>query len=176
VVSREGGGALHWAWEANANVPSPGPATAETRLAVKREYVRATRTADRRGRPRWLTSPIESNEPLRVGDAVMVRLTLTAPKRLSYLIVEDPKPSGFEIDAVLPEGVDRPYGAYGEARDDRAVFFVGSLDAGDTVIEYLLRPELEGTFTALPTSAGAMYDPDLLVRGPEARLRVAPMP
>jgi uncharacterized protein YfaS (alpha-2-macroglobulin family) len=106
----------------------------------------------------------------------MVRLTLTAAQRLSYLIVEDPKPSGFEIDAVLPDGAERPYGTHAESRDDRAIFFVGSLDAGETVIEYLLRPELEGTFTALPTSAGAMYDPDLLVRGPEARLRVAPLP
>lgn len=176
VVSREGGGALHWAWEASANVPSPGPASGETRLAVKREYLHATRTADRRGRPRWLVSPVEAKDPLRVGDAVMVRLTLSAPKRLSYLLVEDPKPSGFEIDAVLPDGADRPYGTHAEARDDRAVFFVGALEPGDTVIEYLLRPELEGTFTALPASAGAMYDPDLLVRGPEARLRVAPMP
>lgn len=176
VVAREGTGALHWAWEAVANVPSPGPASADARLAVKREYLRATRTADRRGRPRWLVSPFEAKDPIRVGDAVMVRLTLSAPKRLSHLIVEDPKPSGFEIDAVLPEGADRPYGLHAESRDDRAVFFVGALEPGDTVIEYLVRPELEGAFVALPTAAGAMYDPDLLVRGGEARLRVAPLP
>jgi hypothetical protein len=179
VVARAGTGALHWAWSADANVPSPGPVVKESRLAVKREYLRATRTSDRRGRPRWLVSPFESfgqKDPLHVGDAVMVRLTLSAPKNLSWLLVEDPKPSGFEIDQVLPEGADRPYGLWGESRDDRAVFFVRSAEAGDTVIEYLLRPELEGAFTALPTSAGAMYDPDLLVRGPEARLRVAPMP
>lgn len=176
ALSREGAGTLHWAWGAIANVPSPGPAVKEPRLAVKREYLRATRTADRRGRPRWLTSPVEAAEPLRVGEAVMVRLTLSAPKALSWLMVEDPKPAGFEIDAVLPEGVERPWGTWGEARDDRAVFFVGSLEAGETVIEYLLRPEIEGAFTALPPSAGAMYDPDLLVRGAEARVRVAPQP
>ncbi len=176
VVTRGGEGALHWAWSALANVPSPGPAAKDPRLAVRREFLRATRTADRRGRPRWLVAPFDTAEPLRVGDAVLVRLTLSAPKRLSWLIVEDPKPAGFEIDDVLPAGADRPYGTWAEARDDRAVFFVGSLEPGDTVIEYLLRPEIEGAFTALPTSAGAMYDPDLLVRGSEDRLRVAPMP
>ena len=62
----------------------------------------------------------------------------------------------------------------GEARDDRAVFFASQLDKGDTVIEYLLRPEVTGAFTALPTSAGPMYDPDLRVRSAEARLRVTP--
>ena len=48
------------------------------------------------------------------------------------------------------------------------------LDSGDTALEYLLRPEIAGSFTALPTSAGSMYDPGLLVRGGEARLRVVP--
>lgn len=176
ALAREGGGTLHWAWEASANVPSPGPATNDARLAVRREYLHATRTADRRGRPRWLTSPIDAKDPIRVGDAVMVRLTLSAPKKLAYVLVEDPKPSGFEIDGVMPDGAERPYGTWAESRDDRAVFFVDDIDDGDTVIEYLIRPELEGAFTALPTSAGDMYDPDLLVRGREARLTVAPQP
>ena len=37
---------------------------------------------------------------------------------------------------------------------------------------FTTRPEIEGTFTALPTSAGSMYDPGLLTRSGEARLRV----
>ncbi len=172
AIAKQGDGPLWWSWDARANVPSPGPASQETRLSVRREYLRAERTTDRRGRPRWLTQPLDPQTPIRVGDAILVRLTLAAPKALGYLLIEDPKPAGFEIDQVLPDGVDRPYGVSAEARDDRAAFFVRDLDAGESRIEYLLRPEVVGTFTALPASAGSMYDPSLLVRGTEAKLRV----
>lgn len=173
-LTAESGGALHWAWEAAANVPSPGPATDATRLAVQREYLRATRIADRRGRPRWLTSEFDARQPLAVGEAVLVRLTFTAHRALSHLLIEDPRPAGFEVDALLPEGTERPWSTAAESRDDRAVFFVGQLPEGVSTIEYLLRPELEGSFTALPTRATGMYAPDLEARGDEQRLVVLP--
>ncbi len=172
ALEHAGGGPLWWAWEARALVPSPGPATDATRLAVRREYRHALRVADRRGRPRWLTTPVDEQNPIRVGEVVMVRLVLTAPKGLEHVMVEDPKPAGFEIEQVLPDGGDRPWDTWAEARDERASFFVSDLEAGATVIEYLIRPEIAGAFTALPSSAGPMYDPDVLVRGSEARLRV----
>lgn len=173
-LTTDGKGLLLWAWDARANVPSPGPATDGSRLSVGREYLRATRVADRRGRPRWLTAPFDARQPLAVGEAVLVRLTLTAPKALSHLLIEDPRPAGFEVDALLPEGAERPWSTQGEVRDDRSVFFVGSLPQGRSVIEYLLRPELEGGFTALPTRVTGMYAPDLEARGGEERLTVAP--
>lgn len=80
VLSRDGSSAVHWAWTARANVPSPGPAVTETRVSVKREFLRATRTTDRRGRPRWLVSPLEASVPIRVGESILVRLTLSAPR------------------------------------------------------------------------------------------------
>ncbi len=175
-LTAQGPGALLWAYEAEARVPSPGPATDVARLSVQREYLRATRVADRRGRPRWLTAPFDARQPLAVGDAVLVRLTLTAPRALSHLLIEDPRPAGFEVDAILPDGAERPWSTSGEVRDDRSVFFVGSLPQGASVIEYLLRPELEGAFTALPTRASGMYAPDLEVRGREDRLTVHPRP
>jgi hypothetical protein len=172
AVAREGTGTLYWSWEARALVPSPGPSTeAEKRLAVRREYLHVERTADRRGRPQYLTSPLERP---RVSEAVMVRLTLRAPAALSWLILEDPLPAGFEVDALLPEGAEWPWTTHAETRDDRAVFFLDHLEAGETVLEYLVRPEMAGTFCALPASAGAMYDPDLLVRSAGLELTVVP--
>lgn len=52
------------------------------------------------------------------------------------------------------------------------MFFLDALGSGDTVIEYLIRPEMEGAFTALPARVSAMYDPDLSTRSGEARLKV----
>ena len=42
------------------------------------------------------------------------------------------------------------------------------------MLEYLVRPELSGAFTALPATVSGMYDPDLLTRSGEERFKVAP--
>ncbi|MCE9626582.1 MAG: hypothetical protein K8R56_01550, partial [Candidatus Eisenbacteria bacterium] len=172
AIESAGGAPTWWAWSAVAPVPSPGPAPDRTRLTVTREYLRAVRTADRRGRPRWLSTPLDPQQPLRVGEGVLVRLTLSAPKDLRWLAITDPVPGGFEIDAILPEGVERPWNVSGEVRDGEAAFFMDSLPQGSTVIEYLVRPEIAGRFSALPTSAFGMYDPTLGTRGGETKLRV----
>jgi alpha-2-macroglobulin len=172
VLRRSGVGTAYWSWAAQALVASPGPATDTTRLAVTREYLHAERTADRRGRPRWLATAPAPGAGLRVGEAVLVRLTLHAPAALDHVMIEDPRPAGFEVDALTPEGTEHPWDLHAEARDTRAVFFLGDLPAGDTVIEYLVRPELAGRLVALPTTASGMYEPELEVRGPEQVLEV----
>ncbi len=101
-------------------------------------------------------------------------LTLRAPEPLHWLILEDPLAAGFEVDALLPEGAEWPWGTHAESRDDRAVFFLEHLETGETVIEYLVRPEMAGSVTALPAAAGGMYDPDLVARSAEARLTLEP--
>jgi hypothetical protein len=174
ALRKSGAGSLYWAWEARALVPSPGPpAVPQARLTVAREYLHAERTADRRGRPRWLVSAADPGEGFKVGESVLVRLTLHAPEALDHLMLEDPRPAGFEVDDLVPEGTDHPWDVHGEARDTRAVFFLGRIEAGDTVLEYLVRPEMAGSLVALPASAGAMYDPDLAARSAENVLHVS---
>jgi len=172
TLKKSGAGTLFWSWAARALVPSPGPATDGKRLAVTREYFHAERTADRRGRPRWLVTPVVPQEGFRTGEAVLVRLTLRAPLALDHLMVEDPRPAGFEVDDLTPEGAEHPWDLHAEARDTRAVFFLEYVPEGDTVIEYLVRPELVGRLVALPASAGAMYDPDLVARTGETVVQV----
>jgi hypothetical protein len=173
VLRKTGTGSLFWSWEARALVPSPGPSTAEEkRLAVTREYFHAERTADRRGRPRWLVSAVDPKEGFKVGESVLVRLTLHAAGALDHLMVEDPRPAGFEVDDLVPEGTEHPWDLHGETRDTRAVFFLGRAEQGDTVIEYLVRPEMAGSLVALPATAGTMYDPDLVARSGEGVVRV----
>jgi uncharacterized protein YfaS (alpha-2-macroglobulin family) len=167
-----GSAPVWWSWDATAQVASPGPAPDRTRLQVTREYLRAVRTADLRGRPRWLSTPLDPARPLRVGEGVLVRLTFTAPRDLRWVAVQDPVPGGFEIDQVLPDGVERPWNVFGEARDGEATFYLDTLPSGTTVVEYLVRPELAGRFLALPVSAFGMYDPSLATRGGEQTLTV----
>jgi uncharacterized protein YfaS (alpha-2-macroglobulin family) len=173
TITREGSGSAYFAWEAKALVPSPGPSTsAEKRLSLTREFLRAERTTDRRGRPRYLATPIATGEKIRIGEPVMVRLTLKAARDLRWLMIEDPRPAGFEVSELLPQGTEWPYGTHAEQRDDRNLFFLEDLEQGETVIEYLDRPEMAGHFTALPTNASSMYMPDLEVRSKEERVMV----
>jgi hypothetical protein len=173
AVSREGAGRVFLSWEAAALVPSPGPDTSpEKRLRVTREYLRAERTTDRRGRPQILSSPLPAKESFKVGDAVMVRLTLHADRALHWVMVEDPRVAGLEVEDTQPAGAEWPWGMHSETRDRKVALFLTDLDEGDTVIEYLARPEIAGTFTALPASAGTMYDPDLLVRSAEQKVSI----
>ena len=102
-----------------------------------------------------------------------MRLTLKAAKPAHYVLVEDPRNAGCEVDELLPDGADWPYGTHAEERDDRVVFFIQSVDEGETTLEYLIRPEIGGRFTVLPATASGMYDPDLLARSGEAKLSVA---
>ena len=53
------------------------------------------------------------------------------------------------------------------------MFFLEEAEKGETVIEYLVRPELAGAFTALPATASGMYLPELEVRSREERITVA---
>jgi uncharacterized protein YfaS (alpha-2-macroglobulin family) len=172
AIAATGGVSAYWSWSARALVPSPGPALKPAGLVVTREFLRAERTTDRRGRPRYLTTALAAGEPVRVGEAVLVRLTLRADKALRYVMVEDPRLAGFEIDQLLPDGAEWPYATHAEARDDRAVFFLENVDSGETTLEYLLRPEIPGRFTALPATASGMYDPDLIARSADAVIAV----
>jgi len=174
AVTRDGSGRLFLSWEATAMVPSPGPPNpAGAGVAITREYLRAERTTDRRGRPRILASPMGANEAFRVGDAVLVRLTLHAEKSLRWVMIEDPRVAGLEVEDAQPAGAEWPWGSHAETRDRKVALFIDWLEAGDTVYEYLARPEINGTFTALPIAAGPMYDPDRIVRSGEQIVTVA---
>jgi uncharacterized protein YfaS (alpha-2-macroglobulin family) len=92
------------------------------------------------------------------GTPVDVQITLSCPKNLRYLFVEEPRPAGFEIDESVAEG------GHLEVRDDRVALFVGGLDAkGTATVRYRMRPELTGEFHHSPTSVRGMYKP--AVRG-----------
>jgi uncharacterized protein YfaS (alpha-2-macroglobulin family) len=172
-VTKEGRGSAFVAWSARAMVPSPGPSpSGDPRLTVTREILQAERTTDRRGRPRYLSSPRQPGEPVEIGEALLVRLTLRSDRGVRWVAVEEPRPAGLEVSELLPAGAQWPYGTHAEQRDDRNVFFLEEVPKGETVIEYLARAEVGGAFTGLPVTAYAMYEPELLVRSGEERVRI----
>jgi uncharacterized protein YfaS (alpha-2-macroglobulin family) len=154
-------------------VPSPGPSpSADTGLSVSREILHAERTTDRRGRPRYLSSPGEPGKSIEIGEAILVRLTLRSDRAVRWVVVEEPRPAGLEVSELLPAGAQWPYGTHAEQRDDRNVFFLEEVPKGEIVIEYLARAEVGGAFTGLPVTAYALYEPEILVRSSETRVRI----
>lgn len=102
----------------------------------------------------------------------MVRLTITAPRDLAYILIEDPFPSGFEVTERGSAEMDEwsYWWASTDVRDDRIAFFIRSLERGTHVIEYNLRAQTPGTFNALPAALQGMYTPQ--TRGESAGSKV----
>lgn len=104
------------------------------------------------------------------GEPVLVRLTLTAPRDLEYVVVEDPLPAGFEVVSDSTRG---PFD-WQERRDARQVFFCSRVPKGVLTLEYVLQATHLGRFTALGTLATAMYAPEVHGRAAGRVLSVVP--
>jgi alpha-2-macroglobulin len=136
----------------------------------------------------------------QVGDVIQVRLTLIAPADLYYVVVEDPLPAGFEgVDLSLKTTSvvgeqptlrnlsaaeeDRWYRQYGwgwwwfshsEMRDEKVVLFAEYLPRGTYEYTYLMRAGVPGAFYVTPTTAYAMYAPEVFGRSDGGRFTVQP--
>jgi len=108
----------------------------------------------------------------RVGDEVTVDLEVTARNRTEYVAIEDPFPAGVEYSPEQGQGDVSWSGA--QYFDDRAVFFVDSLYAGQTFqMRYTFRVTTPGTYSAPPPVAYAMYGPPVSAVGRGEHVSVA---
>jgi uncharacterized protein YfaS (alpha-2-macroglobulin family) len=136
--------------------------------------------------------PIDEVATLSAGEMIEVRLTITAPNDLYYIVVEDPIPAGCEaVDTSLattsllePEpGLDRvddrwPWGWWwrwfsrSEFRDEKVVLFADFLSAGTYTYTYRLRAMTPGFFHVLPASAAEFYFPEVFGRSDGRLLKI----
>jgi uncharacterized protein YfaS (alpha-2-macroglobulin family) len=100
-----------------------------------------------------------SKRKFKIGEQIVVKLTVQSDANYEFLKLEDPRPAGTEVpkeETELPWSVSRR-----EDHDDRTVFFLTYLRKGTNVFEYKLRAETAGHFTALPAQVELMYQPDI---------------
>ncbi|MDJ0975331.1 MAG: MG2 domain-containing protein [Planctomycetota bacterium] len=102
------------------------------------------------------------------GDRVLVRLKVETERALDYVLIEDPLPAGFEVLADTTRG---PFD-WQERRDQRQVFFATRVPAGGTTFEYVMQATHLGSFTALGTTAHAMYAPEFHGRAEGRTIRI----
>lgn len=151
---------------------SPPPVQGET-LTVKREYLRLK--PQKVGMDSWSLQTEPTNNQLAQGDRIRVRLTIDAPRDMAYVLVEDPFPSGCEVNerGDASEVVDWGYWWQGvDVRDDHIAFFAKTITKGKHVIEYNLRAQTPGSYHALPTLVQGMYTPETRAETAETRVEI----
>jgi uncharacterized protein YfaS (alpha-2-macroglobulin family) len=159
VVSNASGRPLF----ATATVASRSKTVPQTRLDRGVGVVRRYERLDDDGQPQ----PIQN---LRVGDRVLVTLEILSMKPARYVAVDDALPSLLEV--INPQFANQASGPvagtdvaamspdYKEMRTDRMLFFVNSVGAGKSRLQYIARVRAAGTAVAPATRVEAMYDPD----------------
>jgi hypothetical protein len=116
--------------------------------------------------------PLANLAAVQSGDLIEVELTIDSKNDYEYILLEDPKPAGFEPAEVVSGYDGNELGAYVEFRDTRTCFFCRALARGQHSVTYRLRAESPGRFAALPASISAMYAPELRGNSDEVKLIV----
>lgn len=110
---------------------------------------------------------------VKSGDLLEVELVIDSKNDYEYILLEDMKAAGCEPVEVRSGYGGNSLGAYMELRDDRVTLFITRLARGQHSVNYRLRAEIPGQFSALPTRASAMYAPELKANSDELKLRIA---
>ncbi len=132
-------------------------------VTVRRELLRVLPRKVGADAWRLATEPVTDGR-FNQGDRLRVRLTITAERDASYVLIEDTFPSGAEVTERGTADEEQTANAgyfwfdHTDVRDDRIAFFARKIPKGKQVIEYNLRAQTPGTCRALPTSVQAMYD------------------
>jgi hypothetical protein len=123
----------------------------------------------------WRLETEATNNQLNEGDRVRVKLTITAPRDMDYVLIEDPFPAGCEVtergdaDEVVEWGY---WYSSVDVRDNKIAFFARSLPKGTSVIEYNMRAKTHGSYHAMPTLLQGMYSPDMHAESAEDRVMI----
>jgi alpha-2-macroglobulin len=187
TLQKEGPGRLHYSLRLRSYQDASEVEPLDRGMAVQRDYISVDQdTLEPTGA---LISEAQASE------VVQVRVTLTVPDHVSYLVVEDMLPAGLEpldtslktvSDAVqegelAEEGEEEDedevfpswrYFAQTEIHDNRVALFATYLTAGTYHYTYLARATTAGTFQTLPTLAYQMYAPEVFGRSSGTRFVV----
>lgn len=138
-------------------------------IKVSREYVRL------KGERDLATSEVvykasELKGAIAKGETIGVRLTVESDNPLTFVVLEDPLPAGFEVVNGIRFDKDAAYYTETEVHDEKIALFMTYIDKGKRIFNYGIRPEIPGTVNAMPTKASEMYAPE--VRGSSGSLKL----
>jgi len=157
-------GALYWQYFEDVDKVTP----AATPLRLERQLYRETRTA---GGP--VLEKLTPATPLRVGDALVVRLVLRTDRALEYVQLKDQRAAGVEpIGQTSGYRYQNGLGYYESPRDAATNFFLGAVPRGTHVFEYRLRASQAGDFSGGLSQAQCLYAPEFGANSAGQRLTI----
>jgi hypothetical protein len=107
---------------------------------------------------------------LRLGEEVVVTVSVQGDADYDYVMVEAPIPAGCEI--IRGSGVG-PFSRF-EARYEQAIFYLRSVDKAPQVLKFRMTCGFAGRFTSLAPAASVMYDESLTGFGRGATAVIGP--
>jgi uncharacterized protein YfaS (alpha-2-macroglobulin family) len=157
-------GALYWQYFEDIDKVTP----AATPLSLERQLYRETRTASGAQ-----LEPLTASTPLRVGDALVVRLVLRTDRALEYVHLKDQRAAGLEpINQLSGYQYQNGLGYYESPRDAATNFFLSEVPRGTHVFEYQLRASQVGDFSGGLSQVQCLYAPEFRAQSAGQRLRI----
>ncbi|WP_133257032.1 alpha-2-macroglobulin family protein [Hymenobacter edaphi] len=118
-------------------------------------------------------TPLTAGAPLRVGEVLVVRLTLKTDRELEYVHLKDTRAAGLElIGQTSGYRYQQGLGYYESPRDAATNFFLDQLPRGSHVFEYRLRAALAGDYSSGISQVQCMYAPEFTSHSAGQRLRI----
>ena len=192
-IERSGTGRLYYATRLTYALPLELTKPANAGIEIHREY-----SVERASKWELLKSPAE----IKRGELVRVDLYLSVPAARNFVVVDDSVAGGLEpvnrdlatssvVDAKKGEfaaaggsfwfkfsdwqdfGISRWSFYHQEIRHDSVRFYSDYLPAGNYHLSYAAQAIATGAFSALPTMAAEMYDPDVFGKTEALKLNVS---
>ncbi len=182
---QSGDGMMYYSAYLQAYQPVTGVQSLSRGIVIGRQYYDQGDACFKPLKPGEKAIPCTPVTKAKVGDTLVVKLSIVAPTDLYYVLVESPLPAGMEaVDTSLkttsqiaagPDFVPtEPYSFYSgwgwwwfthtELRDEKVALFASRLPKGTYEYTYQMRAGLDGTYNVLPARAEQMYFPEVFGR------------
>ncbi|PCE64555.1 alpha-2-macroglobulin family protein [Sediminicola luteus] len=117
--------------------------------------------------------PITKDQPIQVGDKIVVRIVLKSDRELEFVHMKDQRSSGLEpLDVISTYKWQDGLGYYQSTKDAATHFFFDRLPKGIFVFEYGLRANNSGDFSNGITQIQSMYAPEFSSHSTGKRIRI----
>lgn len=117
---------------------------------------------------------IKSNNPLKIGDLVTVRLVISTKEDMEYVHLKDMRAAAFEpVDVLSEYQWKNGLGFYQSTKDVATHFFFDRIPKGTYVLEYDIRVNNKGNFSNGITTIQSMYAPEFTSHTKGIRVQIA---
>ncbi|MEO5930232.1 MAG: alpha-2-macroglobulin family protein, partial [Candidatus Kapaibacterium sp.] len=182
TIEKSGSGKLYASARMNYYVTGAAIKSASAGFKVERQYY-TLRREQKNGTYVYTKQPYTGS--VKSGDEIFVKVKITPDAASEYFMLEDPLPAGCEVVTntdgytIVDEGMYGGFNGGGkrgympyiwrwwyadrDVRDEKVAFFAPSLGAQTYEFSYVMRAQIPGTYSIMPSVGMLMYYPD--VRG-----------